>query len=110
MSCGADVAFLLALRHPAQLAAAFPVAARFLPAWMPRENTCAPRCPLIHAMHGDRDTTVPMEPTRRAARQLAGMGYRVEFQAYPGVAHDFSAAETRDFAAGARQILAPADP
>lgn len=110
VSYGADVGFLLALRHPGQLAAAFPVAARFLPAWMPRENTCKPRCPLIYAMHGEQDTTVAMEPTRRAARQLAAMGYRVEFHSYAGVPHDFSAEETRDFAAKARQILAPARP
>lgn len=110
VSYGGDLSFLLALRHAGQLAAAFPVAARFLPAWMPRENTCKPRCPLIYAMHGEQDTTVPMEPTERAARQLAGMGYRVEFHSYAGVPHDFSTEETRDFAAKARQILAPEDP
>lgn len=110
VSYGGDLSFLLALRHPKQFAAAFPVAARFLPAWMPQENTCIPQCPLIYAMHGEQDTTVPMGPTQRAVHRLSGMGYRVEFHSYAGVAHDFSSKMMLDFAAKARQVLAPEDP
>ena len=67
ISYGGDLAFLLAVRHPDKVRASFPVAARFLPAWMPKTNTCKPRCPPIYAMHGDADTTVPMAPTQQAA-------------------------------------------
>jgi phospholipase/carboxylesterase len=110
VSYGGDLSFLLAVRHPGQLAAAFPVAARFLPAWMPQENTCMPQCPLIYAMHGEQDTTVPTEPTRRAARRLSELGYRVEFHSYAGVPHDFSVEMTRDFVTKTQQVLALEDP
>ncbi|MCC6317412.1 MAG: dienelactone hydrolase family protein [Gemmatimonadaceae bacterium] len=105
VSYGGDLSFLIALRHPERLAAAFPVAARFRPDWMPRENHCTPQCPLIMAMHGEADTTVPPEPTRRAAQQLARMGFRVEFRPYAGVAHDFAPQMRRDFATAVRQLV-----
>lgn len=110
VSYGGDLSFLIALRHPEQLAAAFPVAARFKPEWMPRENICTPRCPLIYAMHGEADTTVPIEPTRHAVRQLAAMGFRVEFRSYAGIAHDFAAQMIADFDVAARQVFAPIRP
>lgn len=108
VSYGGDLSFLLALQHPAQFRAAFPVAARFLPDWMPARAACAPGCPLIFVMHGDKDQTVPMEPTRQASRQLAAMGFRVEFHAYAGIPHDFSAQMQQDFSAAVRTLLAPA--
>ena len=105
-SYGGDLSFLLAIHHPEQVLAAFPVAARFLPAWMPSAGGCAPGCPLVFVMHGDKDQTVPAEPTRRAAELLAGMGLRVEFHQYAGVGHDFSDRMKEDFAAQARRVLA----
>jgi len=86
-SYGGDLSFLLAIHHPEQVLAAFPVAARFLPAWMPEAGRCQPGCPLVFVMHGDEDRTVPMAPTRRSADRLAGMGLRVEFHSYAGAAH-----------------------
>lgn len=106
ISYGGDLAFLLAIRHPERFQAAFPVAARFLPAWMPTDNRCKPHCPPILAMHGDQDATVPMAPTREATRRLGAMGFNVELQPYPGVAHDFDARMQRDFSAKARRLLA----
>lgn len=105
ISYGGDLAFLLATRHPDKLRAAFPIAARFLPAWMPDTNTCEPRCPPIHAMHGEQDTTVPMAPTRQAAERLRKMGFDVEFEPYPGVTHDFDARMEQDFAEKAKTLL-----
>lgn len=106
ISYGGDLAFLLATRHPEKLRAAFPIAARFLPAWMPETNTCKPRCPPIHAMHGDADATVPMAPTQRAAARLREMGFDVRFESYPGVAHDFDARMEKDFSEKAKNLFA----
>ncbi len=105
-SYGGDLSFLLAIHHPEQVVAAFPVAARFLPAWMPRAGGCEPDCPLVFVMHGEEDQTVPMEPTRQAAKLLAGMGWRVEFHQYAGVGHDFSERMKEDFAVAAERVLA----
>ncbi|HEX7071993.1 MAG TPA: dienelactone hydrolase family protein [Rhodothermales bacterium] len=105
-SYGGDLSFLLAIHHPEQVLAAFPVAARFLPAWMPGAVGCEAECPLVFVMHGDEDQTVPLEPTRRAAELLAGMGLRVEFHHYAGIGHDFSDRMKEDFAAAAERIIA----
>nr|WP_283254755.1 dienelactone hydrolase family protein [Luteimonas galliterrae] len=106
ISYGGDLAFLLAIRHPDKVSASFPVAARFLPAWLPKTNACKPRCPQIHAMHGDADTTVPMAPTQRAAARLREMGFDVRFESYPGVAHDFDARMEKDFSEKAKNLFA----
>lgn len=105
ISYGGDLAFLLAIRHPDKVRASFPVAARFLPAWLPKTNTCRPRCSPIHAMHGDADTTVPMAPTQQAAAQLRKLGFDVAFESYPGVAHDFDARMEKDFSEKAKSLL-----
>ena len=110
ISYGGDLAFLLAIRHPNQFRASFPVAARFLPAWMPDRNRCQPHCPPIRAMHGDRDKTVPMAPTLDATKRLREMGFDVELQPYAGGTHDFDARMQRDFSAKARDFLAPTAP
>ncbi len=108
ISYGGDLAFLLAVRHPDRLRAAFPVAARFLPAWMPASSPCrSAGCPPIRAMHGERDTTVPMAPTREAVDRLRRLGFDVALQAYPGVAHDFDARMQQDFIREAGRLLAP---
>jgi phospholipase/carboxylesterase len=105
ISYGGDMAFLLAIRHPDKVRASFPVAARFLPTWMPKTNTCKPSCPPIHAMHGAADTTVPIAPTQQAATRLREMGFDVGFESYPGVAHDFDARMQKNFSEKAKSLL-----
>ena len=104
-SYGGDLSYLIAIHHPDQVSAAFPVAARFPTEWMPETNACAPNCPLVYAMHGDKDETVPIDGGRRAAKRLVGMGYRVEFHEYKDVAHDFSAQMKADFTENVRTVL-----
>lgn len=106
VSYGGDVSFLLAIRHPQLFSASFPIAARFLPAWMPKTNACKPHCPPIRAMHGDADTTVPMGPTRDAVARLKRMGFDVAITPYAGVPHDFDLRMERDFAEQARKLFA----
>lgn len=106
ISYGGDVSFLLAIRHPQLFSASFPVASRFLPAWVPKTNACKPHCPPIRAMHGDADTTVPMGPTRDAVARLRKMGFDVGMTPYAGVPHDFDPRMERDFAEQARKLFA----
>lgn len=107
ISYGGDVSFLLAIRHPQEFSASFPVAARFLPTWMPKSNACKPHCPPIRAMHGDADTTVPIGPTRDAVAQLKKAGFDVTLTPYAGVPHDFDQHMERDFAEQARKLFGP---
>lgn len=96
VSYGGDLAFLLAVRRPESIAAAFPVAARFLPGWLPEARPCRDDCPPIVALHGEADATVPIVPTRNAVAELARRGWPVELRGYAGVGHDFSAAMRAD--------------
>ena len=105
VSYGGDLSLLLALRRPDAFAAAFPVAARWLPEWMPPANACAPSCPPIRALHGAADTVVPMAPTAAAVRRLEAMGFDATLTPYPGVAHDFDAKMQRDFARQIESLL-----
>ena len=105
ISYGGDLAFLLALRHPEQFRASFPIAARFLPGWMPTSNACKPHCPTIRAMHGDADKTVLMAPTQAAVARLKKMGFDAELTPYPGVVHDFDAKMESDLVENVRALM-----
>lgn len=96
VSYGGDLAFLLAVHRPESVSAAYPIAARFLPEWLPPTATCGEACPPILALHGEADITVPIGPTRDAVHELARRGHPVELRAYPGTEHDFSAAMRAD--------------
>ena len=106
ISYGADLGFLLAIRHPGLVGAAFPVASRYLASWIPDASTCQPGCPPIRALHGTADTTVPMEPTREAVGRLQQLGFDVSFVPYSGVAHDFDARMQEDFTEQVSQLFA----
>src|SRR5690606_22486193 len=110
VSYGGDLALLLALRHPGEVAAAFPVAARVLPEWIAGAGGCAPQCPPIHAMHGEADATVAVAPTAAGIERLAAMGLDAGIATYPGVGHDFDASMERDFARALERLLAAARP
>jgi phospholipase/carboxylesterase len=96
VSYGGDLAFLLAVHRPRSVSSAFPVAARFLPEWLPERRTFADRGPWIVALHGEANATVPIAPTRDAVAELRALGYDAELRAYPGVGHDFAAAMRAD--------------
>lgn len=105
VSYGGDLAFLLALDHPDHVRAAFPVAARLLPDWLPARPACATACPMLHALHGRDDTTVPIGPTRAAVDTLRARGFDAGLTSYPGVAHDFSADMQADLRARIETLL-----
>lgn len=106
-SYGGDLSYLIAIHHPDRIAAAFPVAARFPVEWNHPAAHCGAHCPLVYAMHGDRDRVVPIEGGRLAAQQLAALGHRVELHEYAGVEHDFAAQMKADFTTQLRALLAP---
>lgn len=104
ISYGGDLSLLIALRQPSQVWAAFPVAARFLPEWMPN-HPCGQSCPPIYAVHGAQDTTVPLEPMQAAMANLQRLGWNAQLRIYSGVAHDFDARQEADFVEHVHRLL-----
>lgn len=105
VSYGGDLAFLLALDHPGHFRAAFPVAARLLPDWLPARPECAADCPTLHALHGSDDATVPIGPTQAAVETLRSRGFEASLAPYSGIAHDFSADMQSDLRARIESLL-----
>lgn len=105
VSYGGDLAFLLALDHPDHFRAAFPVAARLLPDWLPARPACAAGCPPLHALHGEDDATVPIGPTRAAVETLRERGFDASLTPYPGITHDFSVGMQADLRARIEALL-----
>lgn len=99
VSYGGDLSLLLVLHQPGDYAAAFPVAARLLPAWLQSAVECGSACPPIHALHGRDDTTVPMVPTQAALAQLSARGREASLRAYDHTGHDFTPAMQADLRA-----------
>ena len=86
-SQGGILTYALVTRYPHLFTAAFPVAG-----WIPEANLPpAPKkgstFPLIHAMHGTIDETVPFADGRATVEALGRRGIKVEFTEVPGVAH-----------------------
>lgn len=97
ISYGGDLAYLVAVRRPESVRAAYPVAARFRADWMPPVRNCTELCPWIVAFQGDDDWVVGAHEARESAARLRALGYPVELRSYRGAGHEFSAAMRRDF-------------
>ncbi|PRP93313.1 putative hydrolase [Enhygromyxa salina] len=90
-SQGGILTFGLAVSHPEQFAAAFPVAG-WLPAplWPKQPANEVARKLRIVALHGADDTTVSFIESEAAVEALAKLGYDITLHPYPGVRHSFS--------------------
>lgn len=88
-SQGGLLSFTLALRHPEQLARAFPSAGWIPPSLVPDLADPA-RFPPIRALHGTEDERIPIGPTRELVARLQAAGLDVELVEAPGVGHEMS--------------------
>jgi phospholipase/carboxylesterase len=87
-SQGGILTYALVTRYPHLFAAAFPVAGWIPEANLPKRPKEGSTYPLIHAMHGTIDETVPFAEGRATVEALGRLGIKVEFTTVPGVAHD----------------------
>jgi len=87
-SQGAMLTWAVALKHPRDVAAAFPVAGFLFPEMLERTPVDARAMPPIVAFHGDADQVVPVDEDRRGARALERRGVRVDLRVFPGVGHE----------------------
>ncbi len=86
-SQGGILSFALATRYPSRFKAVFPISGWLPPALVPEAREGGVDYPLIHALHGSDDTTVPTEKDRETVVALRAVGIEVEYTEIPGVAH-----------------------
>jgi len=90
VSQGGMLTFALALHHQDVVGEAFPVAG-----WLPQQLWPKRRAPLAvetHALHGERDTIVPLGPTQDMVSRLQLRGHPITLQTYPDAGHDVTPA------------------
>ncbi len=89
------LAFSLAALDPDAISGAFPFGA-LLPVGFAGAGNGAPSTrPFVHAFHGVRDNTVPIESTRWSIAELRRHGYRAELTEYPRLGHKLGAEQTK---------------
>jgi predicted peptidase len=104
LSMGANGAWYLAYRYPTKFAALAPICGWVVPfaarhrgfeTVVPGDTALAFKAlahQLVHLptwiFHGEKDTTVPVEQSRRAALALRAVGADVQFTEFPGLEHN----------------------
>lgn len=108
ISYGGDLSYLIAVHHPEQIAAAFPVAARFPAEWVPESRRCESDCPTLFVMHGAADEIVPLAGAREAAARLEKLSVPLELREYPEVGHAFPPEMKADFTKNVKELFSAA--
>lgn len=94
-SQGGMVAWVLAMRYPASVGLAIPLAA-----WVPPAARSDPLAAVpTRAIHGKGDPIVPIGPSRKLVELLRQAGNEVDWLEYEGVGHEMSAAMNAQFEA-----------
>jgi phospholipase/carboxylesterase len=102
-SQGGAVAYQTALTHMFPLAGLLCLSTYFATADAITPNRANRQLP-IKVCHGTLDPMVPVELGKRACRQLADMGYAVDYSEYP-MQHEVCAAEIADISRWLQQVL-----
>lgn len=95
-SQGGMLSFTLAVRHPALVAAAFPVSGLIAPELVPTSWPMAAASPPIRAFHGDADGRVSVARARDSVAALTAIGLDAGLREYAGVGHTISPAMRAD--------------
>ncbi len=94
-SQGGIMAFALAVTHPDQFSAVFPLGGMLPPSLYP-STTITSELPLIIAFHGASDLAVPTQSARASISELRRAGFTAELREYAGLQHDISDQELND--------------
>jgi phospholipase/carboxylesterase len=109
-SQGGILTYALVTRYPHVFTAAFPVAGWIPEANLPQRPKKGSTFPLIHAMHGTIDKTVPFADGRATVDALGQLGIRVEFTEVPGVAHEVTPEMGQSVRGWIGNVLFPGQP
>jgi predicted esterase len=99
ISQGGDLSIALAMRSPAVITAALPIASRFPEPLWPRPPEPGARLPAVDAFQGTADPIAPFAQLQHAFTTLHDRGYPVVLHAYDGVAHEVAPAQRADIRA-----------
>jgi len=102
-SQGGLLTLTLAVHHPEVVGAAIPVGGWLPPPMWPKEKTSP--APEIDALHGERDSLVPLTRTKTANEHLKALGYDIETRTYP-TGHTISKNMRRDLFMLVREAIA----
>ncbi len=94
-SQGGIMTFALAVSHPDQFSAAFPISGMLPPSLYP-STTITSELPLIIAFHGASDLAVPTQSARASIAELRRAGFTAELREYAGLQHDISDQELNE--------------
>ena len=87
-SQGGMLSFAMAARYPERFSLALPISGGLPDAlWPKRAAAGAARLP-IRALHGVRDSIVPIAPSRELVQRLRGLGYDAELREFPELGHE----------------------
>jgi len=87
-SQGGVLSYVLAARHPREIAYAFPIGGAAPPGFLPRDRQ--PAAP-IYALHGANDQVIDIAAARSTIAVFKEQGVRAELHEFPGVGHDMPA-------------------
>ncbi len=87
-SQGGMLSYALALRHPELVEFSHPISGLLPEQLWPAGKPEGTRFPRIAAVHGDRDSLVPIDPARQLCARLSKLGYEVSLREFAGVRHE----------------------
>jgi phospholipase/carboxylesterase len=102
-SQGAVVAYAMALRHPDEIACAFPIAGRLPAKLLPHGHV---RAAPVYALHGTDDPAISVEAARDVIAALAAAGTPAELHEFAGTGHTISPAMRDDLITQVRAVAA----
>jgi phospholipase/carboxylesterase len=101
-SQGGMLSYVLAARHPREIAYAFPMAGGAPPGLLPRDR--APSAP-VYGLHGTSDEVVDISNARSTIAAFRARGATAELHEFAGVGHDMPAAMRDDLLAHIRAAV-----
>ena len=106
-SQGGMLSYVLAARHPREIAYAFPIGGGAPAALFPHDGE--PTAP-VYAMHGTSDDIVDISFARSTIAAFQAQGAKAELREFPGVGHDMPTAVREDLLAHIQAATAAAVP
>jgi phospholipase/carboxylesterase len=100
-SQGGILSYVLAARHPREIAYAFPIGGAAPPGFLPHDRQ--PTAP-VYALHGASDQVIGVDAARETIAAFKEQGAKAELREFPGVGHDMPAEVREDLMAHVRAV------
>jgi len=101
-SQGAVLTYVMAARHPDDIAYAFPIAGRMADKLLPRGNV---RTAPVYALHGTADNRISIDASREAIAAFKAVGATAELHEFAGIGHTITPAMRDDLISHVRAVI-----